>query len=63
MDSTRYRSSQLTGPATLYTLPKIERRVAAMEPPSIAKIYRPSPKELVFEDKPGSVKQVELPFG
>ena len=45
------------------TLPRIERLLATMEPPAIAKVYRPSPKELVFEGKPGSVKQVDLPFG
>lgn len=45
------------------TLPKIERLLATMRPPAIAKIYRPTPKELVFEGKPGSVKQVTLPPG
>ena len=30
---------------------------------AIAKIYRPTPKELVFDGKPGSVKQVRLPHG
>ena len=34
-----------------------------MEPPAIAKIYRPTPKELVFEGKPGSVKQIPIPPG
>ena len=43
------------------TLPKIERLLEAMQPPAIAKVYRPTPKELVFEGKPGSVKQVPLP--
>ncbi len=43
------------------TLPKIERLLEAMEPPAIAKIYRPTPRELVFEGKPGSVKQIPLP--
>ena len=42
------------------TLPKIERLLETMEPPAAAKIYRPTPKELVFEGKPGSVKQVAL---
>ena len=43
------------------TLPKIERLLETMEPPAIAKVYRPTPKELVFEGKPGSVKRVPLP--
>ena len=43
------------------TLPKIERLLEIMEPPAIAKIYRPTPKELVFAGKSGSVKQVALP--
>lgn len=43
------------------TLPKIERLLETMEPPAIAKVYRPTPKELVFEGKPGSVKRVLLP--
>jgi len=29
----------------------------------LAKIYRPTPKELVFEGKPGSVKQIPIPPG
>lgn len=45
----------------LNTLPKIERLLASMDPPAIAKIYRPNPKELVFQGKPGSVKQIPLP--
>lgn len=43
------------------TLPKIERLLATMEPPAIAKIYRPTPKELVFKGKPGSVTQISIP--
>lgn len=43
------------------TLPEIERLLETMDPPAIAKIYRPTPKELVFEGKPGSVKQIPLP--
>lgn len=43
------------------TLPEIERLLETMDPPAIAKIYRPTPKELVFEGKPGSVKQIKLP--
>lgn len=43
------------------TLPKIERLLETMEPPAIAKVYRPTPKELVFKGKPGSVKRVPLP--
>ena len=42
------------------TLPKIERLLETMDPPAAAKIYRPTPKELVFEGKPGSVKEVSL---
>ena len=45
------------------TLPKIERLLETMEPPAIAKIYRPTPKELVFEGKPGSVKQIPVQPG
>lgn len=42
------------------TLPKIERLLETLKPPAAAKIYRPSPKELVSEGKPGSVKEVPL---
>lgn len=45
------------------TLPKIERLLDTMEAPAVAKIYRPTPKELVFKGKPGSVKQIALPPG
>ena len=44
------------------TLPKIERLLDTMEAPAVAKIYRPTPKELVFEGKPGSVKRIALPL-
>ena len=43
------------------TLPMIERLLDTMEPPAIAKVYRPTPKELVFEGKPGSVRQIPIP--
>jgi len=43
------------------TLPKIERLLGIMEPPAIAKVYRPTPRELVFEGRPGSVKKIPLP--
>ena len=43
------------------TLPKIERLLKTTNPPAVAKIYRPTPKELVFAGKPGSVKQLRLP--
>ncbi len=43
------------------TLPKIDRLLEIMEPPAVAKIYRPTPKELVFKGKPGSVKRIPLP--
>ena len=45
------------------TLPKIERLLETIEPPAIAKVYRPAPKELVFEGKPGRVKQIPVPTG
>ena len=45
------------------TLPKIERLLEVMQPPAIAKIYRPTPKEMVFEGKPGTVKQIPIPSG
>lgn len=45
------------------TIAEIERLLGTMEPPAIAKIYRPTPRELVFAGKPGTVKQIPLPFG
>lgn len=42
------------------TMPKIERFLARQERPAVAKVYRPTPKELVFEGKPGSVKRIPL---
>ena len=43
------------------TMPEVEKLLAGLMPPAAAKIYRPTPKELVFEGKPGSVKQIPLP--
>jgi hypothetical protein len=41
----------------VHTLPRIEAFVDAQRPPYIAKVFRPTPKELVGRtDAPGSVK-------
>lgn len=42
------------------TMPKIEALLESIEAPAAAKIYRPSPKELVSKGKPGSVKRISL---
>ena len=39
------------------TIPKIEKLLTDLEPPAIVKVYRPSPRELVFEGKPGRLEQ------
>lgn len=38
------------------TLPKIEELLGSLEPPVVVRVYRPSPRELVFEGKPGRVR-------
>lgn len=38
------------------TLPKIEELLDRLEPPVVFRVYRPSPRELVFEGKPGRVQ-------
>ncbi len=42
------------------TWPTIERRLAETEPPVCIKVYRPSPKSLVAEGKPGRVQVQRL---
>lgn len=38
------------------TLPRIERFISRHHPPFIAKIYRPNPRELISQGKPGSIE-------
>ena len=43
------------------TLTKIEATLSSMTGPTVAKIYRPSPRQLVFEGRPGSIEVRPLP--
>ena len=43
------------------TIERIEATLAAMTGPAVAKVYRPSPRTLVFEGRPGSVETKQLP--
>jgi hypothetical protein len=43
------------------TIARIEGVLAGMKGPAVAKIYRPSPRDLVFKGRPGSVERKSLP--
>lgn len=43
------------------TIARIEGVLASMKGPAVAKIYRPSPRHLVFKGRPGSVERKSLP--
>ena len=38
------------------TMPKIEKLLDELQPPAVVRVYRPTPRELVFEGKPGRVQ-------
>ena len=42
------------------TMPKIEKLLDELQPPAVVRVYRPTPRELVFEGKPGSVQPKAL---
>ena len=43
------------------TLDRIREVLEEMDPPAVAKVYRPSPRGLVFKGRPGTVERKELP--
>lgn len=43
------------------TYSKIEATLTTMKGPAVAKVYRPSPRDLVFEGKAGSIEVRSLP--
>ncbi|MCY4647171.1 MAG: hypothetical protein OXE73_09880 [Gammaproteobacteria bacterium] len=42
------------------TMPKIEKLLDEVQPPAVVRVYRPTPRELVFEGKPGRVQPKTL---
>lgn len=42
------------------TMPKIEKLLDELQPPAVVRVYRPTPRELVFEGKPGRVQAKTL---
>ena len=38
------------------TMPKIEKLLDELQPPAVVRVYRPTPRKLVFEGKPGRVQ-------
>lgn len=42
------------------TMPKIEKLLDELEPPAVVRVYRPTPRELVFKGKPGRIQPKTL---
>ena len=42
------------------TMAKIEKLLDELQPPAVVRVYRPTPRELVFEGKPGRVQPKTL---
>ena len=58
--STKKRLEQGFATNLINTMPKIEKLLDELEPPAVVRVYRPTPRELVFKGKPGRVQPKTL---